>query len=85
MIQFCHVLSEQEAQSTQFSLHGLHGPKQQHLKNAAVDLRSFRIGTWHGSFGHHHLHKLLIVDLTVAIHVGFTDHLIDFLISKLPQ
>ena len=40
MIQFCHVLSEQEAQSTQFSLHG---PKQQHLKNAAVDLRSFRI------------------------------------------
>ena len=41
--------------------------------------------TWHGSFGHHHLHKLLIVDLTVAIHVGFTDHLIDFLISKLPQ
>ena len=81
MIQFCHVLSEQEAQSTQFSLHG---PKQQHLKNAAVDLRSFRI-TWHGSFGHHHLHKLLIVDLSVAIHIGFADHLIDFLISKLPQ
>lgn len=41
--------------------------------------------SWHGSFGHHHLHKLLIVDLTVAIHVSFADHLIDFLISKLPQ
>lgn len=41
--------------------------------------------SWHGSFGHHHLHKLLIVDLTIAIHVGFADHLIDFLISKLPQ
>ena len=41
--------------------------------------------SWHGSFGHHHLHKLLIVDLTVAIHIGFADHLIDFLISKLPQ
>ena len=81
MIQFCHVLSEQEAQSTQFSLHG---PKTAAFKERSCGPPKLS-HSWHGSFGHHHLHKLLIVDLTVAIHIGFADHLIDFLISKLPQ
>merc|ERR1712118_522897 len=35
------------------------------------------------SLGHHHLDKLLVIDLTIAIYVGLTNHLIDFLISEL--
>lgn len=35
------------------------------------------------SLGHHHLDKLLIVDLPVAIHVSLPDHLIHFLICQL--
>ena len=32
--------------------------------------------------GHHHLDELLVVDLTITIDIGFTDHLIDFLIGQ---
>jgi hypothetical protein len=30
-----------------------------------------------------YLHELLVVDLSVTIHISFTDHLIDFLVSEL--
>ena len=29
------------------------------------------------SLGHHHLHKLLIIDLTVAVDIRLADHLVD--------
>jgi hypothetical protein len=33
--------------------------------------------------GHHHVHKLIVVDLTITIDIGLTDHLIDLLVSEL--
>ena len=33
------------------------------------------------SLGHHHLHELLIVDLSIAIDISLTNHLIDLLIG----
>uniref|UniRef100_A0A2P2LAZ9 Calmodulin n=1 Tax=Rhizophora mucronata TaxID=61149 RepID=A0A2P2LAZ9_RHIMU len=38
---------------------------------------------WLVSLGHHDFHKLFIVDLPITIHIGLTDHLIDFLICQL--
>merc|ERR1712196_477739 len=35
------------------------------------------------SLGHHHLHKLLVVDLPIPIDVSLTDHLINLFIRKL--
>ena len=34
-------------------------------------------------FRHHHLDELFVVDLSIAIDVSFTDHLIDFLVGEL--
>lgn len=35
------------------------------------------------SFGHHHhANKLLEVYLSIAIHVGFPNHLVDFIVSE---
>merc|ERR1719321_2403222 len=34
------------------------------------------------SFCHHHLHKLLVVDLAIAINISFTDHFIDFFVCE---
>ena len=48
-----------------------------------------QIKTWRGAFGtfdllgHHHLDKLLVVDLTVAVDVGLPDHLVDLLVGEL--
>lgn len=33
-------------------------------------------------FGHHHLHKLFVVNLPVSIDIRLTDHLIDLLIRE---
>ena len=33
--------------------------------------------------GHHHLYKLLVVDLTIPINISFTDHFIYFFVCKL--
>merc|ERR1719412_3413409 len=35
------------------------------------------------SFGHHHLHKLFIIDLAITIDIGFPNHLIYLFICKL--
>ena len=35
------------------------------------------------SLGHHHLDKLLVVDLPVSVDVGLADHLVDLLVGKL--
>ncbi|GET86347.1 calmodulin, putative [Leishmania tarentolae] len=41
-------------------------------------------GRWYDALlAHHHLHKLLVVDLTVAIHVGLADHLVHLLVCQL--
>lgn len=32
--------------------------------------------------GHHHLDKLFVVDLSITINIGFTDHFIDFFVSE---
>ena len=34
-------------------------------------------------FSHHHLHELLVVDLTVTIDIGLTDQLIDLVVGQL--
>ena len=31
--------------------------------------------------GHHHLHKLLIVDLAIAVHICLSDHLVNLLVG----
>ena len=36
-----------------------------------------------GSLGHHHFHKLLIVDLAITINVSLTDHLVHLFIREL--
>merc|ERR1719276_658113 len=33
--------------------------------------------------GHHHLHKLLVIDLSITINICLTNHLINFFISQL--
>mmetsp|Transcript_2178 Transcript_2178/g.7340 ORF Transcript_2178/g.7340 Transcript_2178/m.7340 type:complete len:210 (+) Transcript_2178:1150-1779(+) len=33
--------------------------------------------------GHHHLDELLVVDLAVAVDVGFAEHLVDFFVGEL--
>ena len=35
------------------------------------------IGQNHDLLGHHHLDELLVVDLAIAINIGFADHFID--------
>eukprot|EP00958_Prasinococcus_capsulatus_P022876 scaffold3289_cov362-Prasinococcus_capsulatus_cf.AAC.2 len=35
------------------------------------------------TYRHHHLHKLLVVNLPVAIHISFADHLVHLLVRKL--
>merc|ERR1740121_3435756 len=35
------------------------------------------------SLGHHHLHELLVIDLAIPIHIGFTDHLLHLLVCQL--
>merc|ERR1712061_468322 len=35
------------------------------------------------SLGHHHLHKLLVVDLAIAVDVRFPNHLINLLVGEL--
>eukprot|EP00442_Polarella_glacialis_P057006 CAMPEP_0115076334 /NCGR_PEP_ID=MMETSP0227-20121206/16373_1 /TAXON_ID=89957 /ORGANISM="Polarella glacialis, Strain CCMP 1383" /LENGTH=128 /DNA_ID=CAMNT_0002463471 /DNA_START=127 /DNA_END=510 /DNA_ORIENTATION=+ len=47
-------------------------PQQQPLSLAQQD-----------SLGHHHLHKLFVINLTVTIDVSLTDHFIHLLVSQL--
>merc|ERR550537_12012 len=35
------------------------------------------------SLGHHHLDKLLVVDLTITVNISLSDHFIHFFISEL--
>ena len=36
-----------------------------------------------GSLGHHHSDELLVVDVTVTVNVGLSDHLVDLLVGQL--
>merc|ERR1711920_221326 len=42
-----------------------------------------RFHGWHHSLCHHHLHKLLIVDLPVAVDISLPYHFVNFLVSEL--
>merc|ERR1712038_866278 len=35
------------------------------------------------SLGHHHADELLVVNVTITVDIGLTDHLIDFLVGEL--
>merc|ERR1712151_1411207 len=61
---------------------GTHAPNSPALQPLECVMRA----TWRpnakGSLRHHHLHKLLVVDLAVTINIGLTDHLVDLLICE---
>jgi len=54
------------------------------VRNAGVSKRLVsQLFLFLSLLAHHHLHELLVVNLTVTVDVGFADHLIDFFVSQL--